>query len=656
MPARPDVWLIPLLELGAVVLLGWRAVAIPDERRVWWLITAAALTLTTAHFLYRLLLPLALDDRVPWSSTELGLAVHVAKVIFFAATFLALSRIVSRRVGLPAPGVRLDGLIGGCAVLTVGTAVLVPDSIVYALHGWAEVTTIVVAITALAPIALLVGLIPLLGQVPSRVWCRMIIAASLAAFAAAYSLLPMSVGADARSAPSWLLWSAALQALAWTAWDRWPPIRMVAQQKGSIVTPTAFALCAVAVLGTDRLVPQPPIVLSLAFVTVLIAIVRMALALRSAQRLNADHLIQRQRLREARDEAVAAGRARSDFIATLSHEIRTPLTSVIGMNELLMASELNASQREQVEHVRRTGTLILDLVNDVLDLATIDEDQLTLKYQPMELAEVLGDVVELLQVNADAKAIRLRADLDPGLPRMGPRRRHPAPAGADQSGRQRGEVHRRRGGDRRGLPGGPARGAGSDLLPGHRHRCRHAGRPAEPAVPAVQPAPRHRQPLAAGHRPGPVDQSGPGSPDGRRDHGHQPGGSRLDLRLRARAAGRTDAQGGGWIAGRPPDGRRRPGTGPGRGVFADQLRRWGAEVAVPGRPGLVVGTGRHRGDPGRPSRCAGRSRDRAGASPRLARPTLMIITASGFAAPNRACGPEMSWSPRRPVGAGCGPG
>ena len=359
MPARPDIWLIPLLEMGAVVLLFWRAIAVREDRFSWWLIASAAFTLTAAHFFYRLLLPFALADRVRWSTTDLGLAVHVAKVIFFLATFLALSRMISRRVGLAAPGVRLDGFIGGCAVLTVGTALLVPDSIVYALHGWAELTTIVVAISALAPIALLVGLVPVLGQAPSRIWWRMIASATLAALAAAFSLLPMSVGADARSAPSWLLWIAALQALAWTAWDQWPPGRAIAPSKGRIVAPTAFALCAVAVLGADRVLPQPPIVMSLAFVCLLIAVVRMGFALRSAQRLNADHLIQRQRLREARDEALAASRARSDLVATLSHEIRTPLTSVIGMNELLMASELNASQREQVEHVRRTGTLIL---------------------------------------------------------------------------------------------------------------------------------------------------------------------------------------------------------------------------------------------------------------------------------------------------------
>ena len=62
------------------------------------------------------------------------------------------------------------------------------------------------------------------------------------------------------------------------------------------------------------------------------------------------------------------------------------------------------------------AALILDLVNDVLDLATIDEEQLTLRYEPLEMAEVLGDVVELLRVNADAKNIQLRADLDPACP------------------------------------------------------------------------------------------------------------------------------------------------------------------------------------------------------------------------------------------------
>ena len=121
-PGRPDIWLIPGLEFGAVVLLAWRAVAIPEERRVWWLAASAAFIMATAHLLYRLLLPLTWVERIPLSSEALGLSVHVAKVLFFTMTFLALSLMAARRVGLPTPGLRLDGLIGGCAVLTVGAA------------------------------------------------------------------------------------------------------------------------------------------------------------------------------------------------------------------------------------------------------------------------------------------------------------------------------------------------------------------------------------------------------------------------------------------------------------------------------------------------------------------------------------------------------
>ena len=635
MPARPDVWLIPLLELGAVVLLGWRAIAVREDRFSWWLITCAAFILTAARPLSP---PAAVRLRRsdPWSTTELGLAVHVAKVIFFLTTFLALSRMISRRVGLAAPGVRLDGFIGGCAVLTVGTALLVPDRIVYSLHGWAEFTTIVVAITALAPIALLVGLVPVLGQAPSRIWWRLIASASLAALAAAYSLLPMSVGADARSAPSWLLWTAALQALAWTAWDHWPPGRAIAQSKGRIVAPTAFALCAVGVLGADRVWPQPPIVMSLAFVCVLIAIVRMGYALRSAQRLNADHLIQRQRLREARDEALAAGRARSDLVATLSHEIRTPLTSVIGMNELLMASELNASQREQVEHVRRTGTLILDLVNDVLDLATVNEDQLTLKYQPMELAEVLGDVVELLRVNADAKRLRLRADLDPHCPEW-----------------VRGDATRLR--------------QVLINLVGNAVKFTDVG---EVTV-EVCPAARLEEPEAIYFQ---VSDTGAGMPADQLGRLFQPytriqqAGSRwrpgtglglsISQALVRRMGGEitvTSREGVGSIfgfelvmpaepmpkavAGALADRRMTVVDGdPVRAeTFADQLRRWGAVVTVARSNSAwwdaPADTVVIREDHPDALAALGAELERR---PDVARPTLMIVTASGFAAPNRA--------------------
>ncbi len=414
---RPDIWLLPLLQLVALSVLVWRVVAVSSERRLWLLIALGGLVTTLAHLTYRWLLPSATAGELGLSAPQLGLIMYSGEIAFFALTFLAQSFMTTRRVGLPSPGLRLDGLVGACGVLTVGTALLVPDAIVYSMSGWAELGAVVVSITALAPLALLIGVVPVLGRNPSRAWWSMLAGILPATVAAGLTMHPLALGVDARTSPGWLLWPTAFLALAWTAWHMGPPPpRLTAQFPRSVVTPTVLSLAALIVLGVDRVTPQPPVVMVLAFLTVLTSLVRLVFALRSAKRLNAQHVVQQEHLRVARDEALAAGRARADFAATLSHEIRTPLSAVIGMSELLLSGRLEPGQREQADHVRRSATLILGLVNEVLDRASIDADQLSLDYQPLELAEVLGDVVELLQVNANAKGIRLQADLDPACP------------------------------------------------------------------------------------------------------------------------------------------------------------------------------------------------------------------------------------------------
>ena len=112
----------------------------------------------------------------------------------------------------------------------------------------------------------------------------------------------------------------------------------------------------------------------------------------------------------------AASRAKSQFLANMSHEIRTPMNGVIGMAELLSATPLDASQREIADTIRSSGQILLAIINDILDLSTIESGQLVLERQPFELASVLQQAVKVVSPAAAAKGLTLVVEPDPAIP------------------------------------------------------------------------------------------------------------------------------------------------------------------------------------------------------------------------------------------------
>ena len=114
-----------------------------------------------------------------------------------------------------------------------------------------------------------------------------------------------------------------------------------------------------------------------------------------------------QELVEARDQALAATRAKTSFLAAASHEIRTPLNGVLGMLEVLSLEPLTPRQSEFVEVAHRSGQLLLQLLNDVLDLSKAETTSVQLTHRPFSPAEVAGDVVAALQPVAARKHLAL---------------------------------------------------------------------------------------------------------------------------------------------------------------------------------------------------------------------------------------------------------
>lgn len=112
-------------------------------------------------------------------------------------------------------------------------------------------------------------------------------------------------------------------------------------------------------------------------------------------------------------------RAKSDFVATASHELRSPLTSIKGFVELLanQSQGMTARQREFVDIILRSSDRLVQLVNDLLDVARIDADSVEIDRRAIDVAEAIGEVAELMGPRLDEKRQRLELSLAPNLPR-----------------------------------------------------------------------------------------------------------------------------------------------------------------------------------------------------------------------------------------------
>lgn len=123
-------------------------------------------------------------------------------------------------------------------------------------------------------------------------------------------------------------------------------------------------------------------------------------------------------LREAKDTAEAANRAKSEFLANISHELRTPLNAILGFTQLLNRdTSLTETQRDKLGIITRSGEHLLTLINGVLDMSKIEAGRLSLKIQSFDLWHTLASIEEMIRVRAESKGLEFVVTRAADVPR-----------------------------------------------------------------------------------------------------------------------------------------------------------------------------------------------------------------------------------------------
>ena len=112
-------------------------------------------------------------------------------------------------------------------------------------------------------------------------------------------------------------------------------------------------------------------------------------------------------------------RLKSDFLATMSHELRTPLNSILGFSDVLGSiNSLDDKQKRYVQNIQKSGRVLLDMINDILDLAKIESGKMELRLSDFHIDDAIGAQCDMARPLRERKNIDLDLQVEPSLPEL----------------------------------------------------------------------------------------------------------------------------------------------------------------------------------------------------------------------------------------------
>ncbi len=399
-------WLYVSLEVLAGVFAIVRVIRDSRERLGWGLMAGA-------------LLAVGVGDVIDLAEARGGYLPlqGVSVVLYFAFFLLSFSSIViimRHRLAAVTASVWLDGIMVALLLIALGTAIALPP---FDRVGGLDLFALGSILVPLALMAILVGAAVTLGRAPSFVWWLLFIAYLGMAVSNGLEFTAVASGRSSFSSPIDTFWPLGTMLIAVAIWRAGAPAPTRRASSGSVVLgPALFTVVSLLLVLLSEFDPGLRITEYFAIATIAAGSARLLVAVVDAERLRKSEAELAAGLEKARDAALQAAQARVSFLATMSHEIRTPMNAIIGLTDVVLDSKLESDQRELVEIVRRSGELLLDLINNVLDFSKLESGGLELERVPFDLVDATEESVTLLSITAEEKGLVLLCDFADGTP------------------------------------------------------------------------------------------------------------------------------------------------------------------------------------------------------------------------------------------------